>query len=640
MLDGWAVRWRPLPDETAHAWAERTASLTQYTENKGPYSTSLTPFVREWLECYRDPSVREVTKVTGSQVAKTQTDLVGLSWWVKHRRIEALWVTDTGDNARSISETRWDDLVEHNDEIRALKPIDPDRYKKTEQQFTGCTVFWAGSNSPGKLASKPVGLIVLDETEKYPMAPQQEAPSADLAEQRVKSYSSAKKIRSSTPKLESGYIWQKYQKGDMRRYFVPCPHCRGMITLEWGGDKPYGVKWDQAAKENGVWNLAKVMSTGHYICQKCGGRIEDSHKTAMLRGGEWRPTNPNAMPGHRSYHISSLYSPWRSTGFGALAAQFCEAKDSLLGLQGFINGVLAEPWTNQAFVDPISMPEGTYSITEIVKECDTLALSADVQLDHFWAVVRGHGAGLKSRLHFAEKVQSFADLEALHRKYGIARNMAGIDCGYDRNGDVYKFAAKHQWYALRGDAPREGFYRHMLEGGVSVRRIYSPAERIDAFLGTAGKGFCLRVFFAKDITDDILQQLLLRVAGNWEPPRDAPQVWLEQINARRKLPKKDPLTGDVSVEWCEVVRKWDHLRDAECMQVVLAAMRGFLRDIEPGGPTASEVQKPEEKPPAEPPKVLTLAELRLQQARATTAQTPMRRQPFVPRRGGGFVRGW
>ena len=49
----------------------------------------------------------------------------------------------------------------------------------------------------------------------------------------------------------------------------------------------------------------------------------------------------HAMPGHRSYHLSSLYSPWRLTSFGALAVQFLEAKDSLLGLQGFVNGVLS-----------------------------------------------------------------------------------------------------------------------------------------------------------------------------------------------------------------------------------------------------------------------------------------------------------
>lgn len=649
LFERWAARCEPLPEEAVWAWAERELQLTQYTENTGPYSTALTPFCREWLECYRDPTVHECTKVTGSQVAKTQTDLVGFSWTLRHRPIEMLWVADSAENAKSVSETRWNDIIENAPELTELKPADPDRYKKNEQQFVRCTVYWAGSNSPGKLASKPVGLVNMDETEKYPTNPGQEAHAAELAEQRTKSYSSAKRFRSSTPKLANGYIWQKYLKGDQRRYFVPCPHCKQGITLEWGASKPHGVKWDASARDaaSGAWDYAKVAASAHYICQECGERIEEKHKTAMLRAGEWRPTNPHAMPGHRSYHLSSLYSPWRLTSFGALAVQFLEAKDSLLGLQGFVNGVLAEPWEDQQYVDPISFPEGTYSLPEIDVKETAIAITGDVQLDHFYAVVRGHGDGMFARLHFAEKVNSFDDLEALHRQFGVARNMAGLDCGYDRNGDVYKFCARHQWYAMRGDDPKEGFYRHQLPDGKHVRKIYSPAERIDAFLGThAGTtGFCLRTFFAKAKADDILQQLLLGIRGAWQTPRDVPEIWLKQINARRKLPKKDPLTGDITLEWVEVVRKFDHLRDCECMQVVLAAMRGFLREFEPaaapGGAAAGGPAAVSPVAPAPPPAAaLSLADLRLQQARTTAQAAAPAKRPFIPRRAGGFAKNW
>jgi len=582
----WSNRFRPPPEMTVAEWAEGNLTLTKYTENKGAYSAELTPFVREWLENFRDPSVVECTLVTGSQVAKTTSELAGLAWTVVNRPTEVLWVGDAEKNVKSLSETRWDDIVENCDALRALKPSDPDRYKKLEQQFARCTVHWAGSNSPGTLASKPIGLLIEDETDKYAPASTKEAHAAELAEQRVKSYSSYKIFRSSTPTIAAGYIWQRYLQGDQRRYFVPCPHCGEKIPLEWKQ-----VKWSDAARRDTKWDLAIVAATAHYECQLCHAPIEEKHKTAMLRAGEWRPTNPLAQAGHRSYHLSSLYSPWRLTSFGALAVQFIEAKDSLLGLQGFINGVLAEPWEDQQYVDPISFPEGQYSITEIDVKETALALTADVQLDHFYAVARGHGDGMFSRLHFAERVESFDDLEALQRKFGIARNMAGIDCGYDRNGDVYKFCARHQWYALRGDDPRDGFYRHPLPDGKHMRRIYSVAERIDAFLGThaGATGYCLRSFFAKDKADDILQQLLLGIRGQWQTPRDVPEIWLKQINARRKLPKRDPLTGDTTLEWTEVVRKFDHLRDCECMQIILAAMRGFLREFEiTGAPPAAK----------------------------------------------------
>lgn len=576
LLTAWVGYWEPEPDESWWRWAEHSVTLTKYTPNPGPYSTSITPFAREWIECFRDPRIRETTLVTGSQVSKTQSCLIGLAATVAFRPIDCIWADPSREDAKSMSETRWHDIVEHSPLVD-LKPEDSDRFKKLEQQFKRCTLTWVGAGSEAKLKSRPVGLLVLNEVEAWD-APTGHTHPAEEAEQRVKAYDGSKIVRNSTPKFAQGYIWQKFLQGDQRKYFVPCPHCGASITLEWKQ-----VKWSDTARVNGIWDFAAAAASTYYECQECKGRILDHHKPVMLEAGQWRPTNAGADQSFRSYHLSSLYSPWRSTGFGVLACQFLKAKESLLGLQGFINGVLAEPWEQQQYVDPIAFPEGQYSIADVSADERSVGITADVQVDHFWAVVRGHGDGMFSRLHFAGRVESFDDLAALHRQYAVAPNFAGMDCGYDRNGDVYKFAAAHQWFALRGDDPREGFYRHILPDGSRMRRIYSPQERIDAHIGTAQHGFALRVFFAKSITDDILQQLLLRVRGDWQQPQDAPKVWLEQINARRKLPKRNPLTGDIRYEWVEVVNKWDHLRDAECMQVVLAAMRGMLREIEPGG---------------------------------------------------------
>lgn len=634
----WSAAFAPLPDEPVHRWAERTTTLTQYTENKGEYSTTLTPFVREWLECFRDPSVVETTLVTGSQVAKTQSELIGLAWSIKHRPVETLWVGANREDVKSLAETRWNDIVDHNAELVALKPSDADKYKKTEQQFAQCTVHWAGSNSPGKLASKPIGLLILDETDKYRQASTREAHAGELAEQRVKSYSSYKIFRSSTPTTREGYIWQKYEQGDQRHFFVPCPHCREMITLEWKQ-----VKWDTAARTKDGWDLDRVAASGYYECQLCSGRIEERHKTAVLRAGKWRPTNPRALAGHRSYHLSSLYSPWRLTSFGALAAQFLEAKDSLLGLQGFINGALAEPWEQQQYVDPIAFPEGAYTLTETFTEERACLITVDVQHDDLWVVARGHGDGMRSRLHFAQRVAGFPDVEALHHRFGSQPNTVGVDCGYDRGGDVYKVCARNQWFALRGDDPTDGFYRHPLPSGAKIRRIYSPPERIDAHIGTSlgglGGSYCLRVFFAKAITDDILQQLLLGVRGDWPSPRDAPREWLEQINARRKLPKRNPLTGAITYEWVEVVRKWDHLRDCECMQVVMAAMRGFLRELD-GAPETPKAGAVTSDPGTDGIEKQIAAAVDAAQANRFPPPSPPR-QPFMPRgMRRGFVKGW
>jgi phage terminase large subunit GpA-like protein len=143
----------------------------------------------------------------------------------------------------------------------------------------------------------------------------------------------------STPTLPEGEIWRAFLAGDQRYYFVPCPHCEEMQRLDFTQ-----VKWDKNAKRDGKWDMEAVRSSTFYQCIACEGKITDGHKTRMLRHGEWRPTNPTASFGHRSFHLNSLYAPWRSCTFGALAIKFLKDKDTLNGLQDFTNSTMAMPW--------------------------------------------------------------------------------------------------------------------------------------------------------------------------------------------------------------------------------------------------------------------------------------------------------
>jgi phage terminase large subunit GpA-like protein len=149
-------------------------------------------------------------------------------------------------------------------------------------------------------------------------------------------------VQTSTPTTEEGAIWRAWTDGDQRRYWVPCPHCSEPITLSW----PL-MKWDNDARDSeGRWDLQRVRSTARIECPKCAGKIVDSMKTKMLREGQWIASNPNCLPGHRSYHLPALYSVRRS--FGALAVKFLQDKQSLMGLQDFVNSILAEPWVEDA----------------------------------------------------------------------------------------------------------------------------------------------------------------------------------------------------------------------------------------------------------------------------------------------------
>lgn len=46
----------------------------------------------------------------------------------------------------------------------------------------------------------------------------------------------------------------------------------------------------------------------HFTCVACGFPIEEHHRAAMVRAGEWRAHNPAARRTHRSFWIWSAYS--------------------------------------------------------------------------------------------------------------------------------------------------------------------------------------------------------------------------------------------------------------------------------------------------------------------------------------------
>ena len=203
-------------------WAEDEIVLSRrQTESIGPYSTLLTPYVREPLECFADPRVTDLTLCFGSQTSKTTILMIGAAWRMANDPAPTIWVMPTEHLCRSFSENRWQPMVEDCGTLRALKPQNPHRFKALEQQFRDATLTFIGSNSPPNLASRPAGLLIMDETDKFATATERESSAVALAGNRTKSYTNALRVKASTPTVPDGEIWSAFLAGDQRYYFVP-----------------------------------------------------------------------------------------------------------------------------------------------------------------------------------------------------------------------------------------------------------------------------------------------------------------------------------------------------------------------------------------------------------------------------------
>jgi phage terminase large subunit GpA-like protein len=331
--------YAPIDRRSVVQWCEDELILSErQTQAPGNFSTMLTPYLREPLECFGDVDVTDIVLVFGTQTGKTTMIQAGTAWRVVNKPQPTVWVMPTENLAGSFSETRWMPICEDSPAVAARIPRDKHKWKRLEQHFDRCSLVFVGSNSPANLASRPAGLLLLDEVEKFAQETDRETSALFLAENRTKSFAGALRVKTSTPTTPDGPIWQEYQKGTQEKFMLECPHCGERIELLWEQ-----VRWE-GKDDKGKWNLAEVEQTAHYVCQRCGGTINDGQKMEMLQTGVWQATNENSLKGFRSFHLNSLYAPWRSCTFGALAVKFIRDKETINGLQDFTNSAMALPW--------------------------------------------------------------------------------------------------------------------------------------------------------------------------------------------------------------------------------------------------------------------------------------------------------
>jgi phage terminase large subunit GpA-like protein len=549
----------PVDTREVWQWAEDEIVLTRrQTETPGPYSTLLTPYIREPLECFSDARVTDLALCFGTQTSKTTCVMIGAAWRMCNNPFPTLWVMPTESMARSFSENRWQPMVQDCRPLNALKPYNTNRFKALEQQFRDATLTFVGSNSPSSLASRPAGLLVMDETDKFAEATEKESSAVALAENRTKSYTNALRVKTSTPTVPDGEIWSAFIAGDQRYFFVPCPHCEEKQRLEFSQ-----VKWDKEAKTEGKWNEDAVRSSAYYECIACNKPITDGHKTRMLRGGEWRPTNTAASAGHRSYHLNSLYAPWRSCSFGELAVKFLRSKETPADLQDFNNSTLAIPY---APID-VNVRE------EKVRECRDPHCA--------WQEVPAHASGDNLAFLFLGADPGQNQTHWVVSAVSTAGEITPIDCGtvlspedlvaFVQEGNparlTYKDATGREYNINRG----------LVDSGYLTERVYNvcyatapvlwPSKGSDAAFGKdpvrytrlqAPAGLGLYTYIDNDIKTEFYDwRIARRRAPLFRLPMNCPEPLIAGLSGQQLVTKRT--AGGTSQQWKKLPN--DHYGD-------------------------------------------------------------------------------
>lgn len=364
-----AETFRVRRDEPPDVWADRERIVPEQSPRPGPWSTDFVAYLREPLRDLRDPEVRKIVMMCGTQIGKTEFVMTALCWIIDNAPGPTLFVMPNQDDAGDVNTDRLLPALRATPATARHLSARPWDTKIRKIAFDAMRLWFVGANSAAKLASRPIQYALGDEIDKWPRVMKgkggTEASAVRLLELRTDAFSGREKvIFTSSPSDEGVGIDEQYAMSDRARFFVRCPletsngsggACGHWQPLVFGTDGRGGVRWEGGVgrdlDNDQLLILAeRARRTAWYECEKCGGKIEQHQKPAMVRGGQWvRPGQriengrivgegpPRAV---RGYHLNQLYSPFRT--WGDVAADFVKIRG--IATRDFVNARLAEPW--------------------------------------------------------------------------------------------------------------------------------------------------------------------------------------------------------------------------------------------------------------------------------------------------------
>ena len=459
---------RPDPDVWIDQWADQYMRIPRDTgaAEPGQYRTSRTPYAREPMRCLSPahPCKRVITMVA-SQLMKTQ---IGLNWigGLMHMApSNILALLPSLGLAKRVS-SRIGKTIKATPVLRERVAANRSRDSRNTmdtKEFEGGTLYVTTAGSAANLSELSARYVYGDEIDRWEVDIGEEGDPIELAETRGSTFGrNAKFYFSSSPTIKgASRISDLFDGSDQRHYYVPCPSCGHMQTLEWER-----------------LHYSKDYSVVHYQCAgpDCDVLIEEFHKGEMLTNGEWR-AHAEGDGETVGFHLNALYSPLGWMDWKSLAKQFekakkAQAKGDLEPMQVFYNTRLAKVWDSaqeQTKADTLrkrarlelfglgSMPPAVLMITG----------SVDVQANRLEFMAMGWGVGMERWVIDYQIVsgdpadeRTWAALdELLKAKYrhpcgvGLGILAVAVDSGGHHTDEVYQFCRVRRWrnvFAIKG----------------------------------------------------------------------------------------------------------------------------------------------------------------------------------------------
>ena len=371
--------WTPPKNLKISDWADHYRKLSpESSAEAGQWRTDRAEYQREIMDAFNDPDIQRIIFMKSAQVGATEVLLNVIGYYIDQDPAPMLIMQPTLQMAQAFSKDRLATMIRDSEKIRhCVKDARSRDSGNTvlSKKFAGGNLNIVGSNSAAGLASRPIRIVLADETDRYEQSAGAEGDPISLATKRTTTFWNKKIYMCSTPTIKGlSRIETAFEESDKRYYHVPCPECNVKQVLKW---------------KNVVWEEDKP-ETANYACDECGAVIDESKKQWMLKHGEWVASAPKSNTA--GFHISELYSVWST--WADMAKSFLEAKKNPEMLKTWINTALGESWEEQGEAveyDTLLARRLNYDYSTIPEDVLVLTAGVDTQKDRLELQLVGWG---------------------------------------------------------------------------------------------------------------------------------------------------------------------------------------------------------------------------------------------------------
>jgi phage terminase large subunit GpA-like protein len=357
-MDALANALRPRENLSVAAWADRHRVLSAESGSRypGPWRNVRAPHLVEIMDALGpDDPCEDVVFVASAQVGKSEVGINFFGFVVDQDPGPMILVLPSHEEATKYVRTKLQPSIDVTPNLRRQVL---ELTTRTERGSTASYKRFRGGFAQVTFAGSSKGLQMLsarytiaDEVSEWPATAGERGDPVAQLKKRTETYErDRKRFWVSTPSIVGMCrITADYERSDMRRRYVPCPHCGSYQILAFDG-----LKWESEEWPHRAW----------FECQASGCVILPDAKADMMAAGVWIPTAgedgpppviepceierwrtrevPTRVRGFHIWKAYSLFSSWDS-----IVAEFIEASTGHERMRVFTQQVLGEPWEDK-----------------------------------------------------------------------------------------------------------------------------------------------------------------------------------------------------------------------------------------------------------------------------------------------------